>query len=68
MTAMATDRTPRDRKPFQVRLPRFVTEQEIGLGDAVSHVARAMRVRPCGDCSRRAAAMNRWVVLMGRKP
>jgi hypothetical protein len=52
--------------PHRVRLPRFVTDEEIGLGDAIKRVTTTFGVRPCGGCERRAAALNRWVIFTGR--
>ena len=50
-------------EPYRVRLPGFVRDEEIGLGDAVKRVTYAMGIQPCGGCGRRAAALNRWVVF-----
>lgn len=50
-------------EPYRVRLPGFIRDEEIGLGDAVKRVTYAIGVRPCGGCERRAAALNRWVVF-----
>jgi hypothetical protein len=49
--------------PHRVRLPGFVRDEDIGLGDAVKRMTYAMGVRPCGGCERRAAAMSRWMVF-----
>jgi hypothetical protein len=49
--------------PYKVRLPGFITGEEIGLGDVVTRLTYAMGVRPCGGCERRAAALNRWMVF-----
>jgi hypothetical protein len=49
--------------PYRLRLPGFVRDGEIGLGDAVKRATYAMGVRPCGGCERRASAMNRWMVF-----
>jgi len=54
----ATQTTPR-----KVRLPGFITGEEVGLGDVVQRVTYAMGIKPCGGCERRAAAMNRWMVF-----
>jgi hypothetical protein len=54
------DRQPRPRK---VRLPGFITDEQVGLGDVVQRVTYAMGIKPCGGCERRAAAMNRWMVF-----
>ena len=59
--AAAPDET--EARPRKVRLPGFITGDEIGLGDAVKSVSYAMGIKPCGGCERRAAAMNRWMVF-----
>ena len=48
---------------YRVRLPGFIRDGEIGLGDAAKRVTYAMGFRPCSGCERRAAALNRWVVF-----
>lgn len=57
-----------DKKPEppRLRLPGFVREEEIGLGDLITRAATAIGVRPCGGCGRRATTMNRWVAF-GRR-
>lgn len=50
-------------RPHRVRLPGFITDEAIGLGDVVQRAAYAMGIKPCGGCERRAAAMNRWMVF-----
>lgn len=50
-----------------VRLPGFVRDEEIGLGDAIKRATRAAGIRPCGGCGRRADALNRWVVFSPRQ-
>ena len=47
--------------PYRVRLPGFLIEEEIGLGDAIKRVTYAMGIKPCGGCEKRAAALNRWM-------
>lgn len=49
------------RQPHRVRLPGFLIDEEIGLGDAVKRVTYAMGIKPCGGCEKRAAAFNRWM-------
>lgn len=53
----------RGREPYRVRLPGFLVEQEVGLGDVIKRATYAMAVKPCGGCEKRAAALNRWVVF-----
>jgi hypothetical protein len=52
-----------ERQPYRARLPGFITEEEIGLGDAIKRVTHVMGIKPCGGCEKRAAALNRWMVL-----
>ena len=49
--------------PARVRLPGFIVEEEIGLGDLIGRVAYSIGVKPCGGCEQRAAALNRLLVL-----
>lgn len=49
------------RPAHRVRLPGFLIEQEIGLGDLIKKTTFAMGIKPCGGCERRAAALNRWM-------
>ena len=51
-------------KPNRVRLPGFLVEDEIGLGDAIKRATYAMGLTPCGGCEKRAAALNRWMVFL----
>jgi len=48
-------------QPHRVKLPGFVLDEEIGLGDAIKRVTYAMGIKPCGGCEKRAAALNRWM-------
>lgn len=47
----------------QVRLPGFITQEAIGLGDVISRATSYIGIKPCGGCERRAAAINRWVTF-----
>lgn len=51
--------------PRRIRVPGFLVDQEIGLGNAIKRVTSSIGVRPCSGCERRAAQMNRRVVLQG---
>jgi hypothetical protein len=64
--AKATEPKEGDPPAFRVRLPGFVTGEEIGLGDAIKRGTSTFGIRPCGGCQRRAAALNRWIVFTGR--
>jgi hypothetical protein len=50
-------------EPYRVRLPGFIKDEEIGLGDVVKRATYAAGIKPCGGCGRRAAALNRWMVF-----
>ena len=54
-------------QPYRVRLPGFVRDEEIGLGDLVKRVTSTFGIRPCGGCERRAGTLNRWLAFSGRK-
>jgi len=58
-------RTP--DKPYRVRLPGFVSDEDIGLGDVMKRATSTMGVTPCRGCGQRAAALNQWVVFSGRR-
>jgi hypothetical protein len=53
-------------EPYRVRLPEFILEQEMGLGDVVKRVTSIIGIRPCGGCEGRSAVLNRWFVFSGR--
>jgi hypothetical protein len=55
------------RKTLSVRLPGFVADRDIGLGDAITRFGRAVGLRPCGGCARRAAQLNRLLVFTPRQ-
>lgn len=63
---MAEEAKDGPRQPHRVRLPGFVADADIGLGDAIKRATYAVGIKPCGGCNRRAAALNRWVVFTGR--
>ena len=50
----------------RIRLPGFVRDEDVGLGDVIKRITRAAGLRPCGGCEARAAALNRWLVF-GRR-
>ena len=54
-------------QPYRVRLPGFVSDEDSGLGDAITHVTYAFGIRPCSGCERRAATLNRWFVFTGKR-
>jgi len=67
-TAQSDSADMSERRPYRVRLPGFITDEEIGLGDVIKRATSAVGIRPCDDCARRAAMLNRWLVFSGRRP
>ena len=64
-----SDPTDKGKRPrYQVRLPGFVTDKEIGLGDVIKRATYAIGIKPCGGCERRATVLNRWFGVSGRPP
>jgi hypothetical protein len=63
-TENAQEATPR---PYTVRLPGFVSDEDVGLGDVVKRMTYAVGIRPCGGCEQRAAKLNRWLAFSGRR-
>ena len=55
------------RQPYRMRLPGFITDEDIGLGDVIKRATSTVGIQPCGGCVERAAALNRWLVLSGRR-
>lgn len=48
---------------YRVRLPGFITDEEIGVGDVVKRATSYFGIQPCGGCEHRAAALNRWMIF-----
>jgi hypothetical protein len=53
--------------PHRVRLPGFISDEPIGLGDVVKRATSAVGIKPCAPCAKRAERLNGWLVLTGRK-
>jgi hypothetical protein len=51
----------------QVRLPGFIADTEVGLGDVIKRATSLVGIRPCGSCLERAARLNRWMAFYGRR-
>lgn len=62
----SVDQNQSDHPSRRVRLPGFITGEEIGLGDVVKRTTSYFGIRPCGGCEDRAAALNRWLVFSNR--
>jgi hypothetical protein len=61
-----TDPPAADR-PYTVRLPGFLLDEDVGLGDLLKRTTYRLGVRPCDGCARRAAALNRRVVIRSNR-
>jgi hypothetical protein len=57
----------REHRPHRVRLPGFITDETIGLGDVIKQTTIYIGIRPCAGCERRAATLNHWLVFTDRK-
>jgi hypothetical protein len=57
--------TQTSHQPYIVRLPGFITHDDIGLGDVVKRTTYALGIKSCSGCERRAAVLNSWVVFSG---
>ena len=55
-----------ERQPRKVRLPGFISDEEIGLGDVIKRTTSYLGIRPCGGCEGRTARLNRMFVFAGR--
>lgn len=60
-------RDQHESKPYRVRLPGFIDDEDVGLGDVIKRATYAIGVKPCGGCRRRAALLNRWMVFSGKR-
>jgi hypothetical protein len=50
-----------EARPHRLRLPGFIRDEEIGLGDVIKKITYKMGMKPCAGCEKRAAAFNHWV-------
>lgn len=50
-----------EREPHRIRLPGFLVDDEIALGDAIKKMTYAMGFKACSGCEKRATALNRWI-------
>lgn len=55
------------QKPRQVRLPGFISEEAVGLGDVIKRATAVVGIKPCGGCAQRAEALNRRVQFTSRQ-
>jgi hypothetical protein len=55
--------TKKKSEPLHVRLPGFISDEEVGLGDVIKRVTYAFGFKPCAGCDKRAATLNRRIVF-----
>lgn len=61
-----TDATRKEPKPVhEVRLPGFVPDEPVGLGEVVKRATSAVGIAPCGGCAQRAARLDGWLAFRG---
>jgi hypothetical protein len=56
----------RPQEPHRLRLPGFLVDEEVGLGEVIKRATSTVGIRPCGGCTRRASALNQWLVFWSR--
>ena len=60
---------PSRGQPYRMRLPGFILDEDLGLGDAIKRVTYTIGIRPNRDCGceRRAAVLNNRLVFSPRR-
>lgn len=61
------DKQPREQPAHRMRLPGFIADDDIRLGDAIQRTTSYFGIPTCGGCQRRAAALNRWLSFTPRR-
>jgi hypothetical protein len=56
------------RSKHSIRLPRFLVDEPLGLGQIVKRITKSIGVQPCGSCEDRAARLDRWLRFSPGKP
>jgi hypothetical protein len=51
------------RTAHRMRLPGFLIDDDIGLGDAIKRITFAAGIKPCSGCDKRAESLNRRITL-----
>jgi hypothetical protein len=52
--------------PHRLRLPGFISDKDVGLGDVIQRTTSYLGFQSCGGCGRRAEVLNRWMVFTNR--
>jgi hypothetical protein len=53
-------------QPLLVRLPGFIADDDIGLGNFIKRATHTFGIKSCTGCEGRAAALNRWLIFTRR--
>lgn len=59
-----TQTSDTENHPYRVRLPGFLIEEQIGLGDVIKRATYGFGIKSCAGCRKRAEALNRWIRLV----
>lgn len=63
MRNLGPEQTETGPQPVRVRLPGFLMEKPLGLGQLIKRTTYAIGIKPCRECEKRAATLDRWVVF-----
>lgn len=61
------DEPEKSQDQARIRLPGFISDEDVGLGDVIKRATHAFGIKPCGGCERRAAMLNRWLSFSGKR-
>jgi len=67
MTQPDSTKETTKRQPRNLRLPVFVSDEPLGLGDVIKRATSTIGIKPCGGCAERAARLNSRVAFTGRR-
>jgi hypothetical protein len=56
-----------DREPHRVRIPEFITDEDVGLGDVIKKATLIVGIRPCSGCAERVTRLNNWMVFTAHR-
>lgn len=66
MSKTAGGQSNRSSEPRHVRLPGFLVQEEVGLGDVIKRATHLAGVPACGGCLMRAERLNQAIVFTRR--
>jgi hypothetical protein len=52
---------------WTVRLPGFLIDEPLGVGDIIKRATNLAGIKPCTGCTRRAFRLNRWLQFYSRR-